>query len=180
MKRRRKTAATVGGAATVAEIAALITVGGPANATQPAAEVATVGQDLELTPQQARARLQQQAVLHQVSDQLPGSPDQAGRWIDTATGRLMVAVVNDREAAKVQRAGATPKLVSRSQAQLDNLLAKVDRIAGALRGLAQGSRPALLAAVRRRHLSPAAGQQDLQRHPDEHRERHRHLDPPHR
>jgi streptogrisin C len=119
MKRRRKTAATVGGAAVLASIAALVAVGGPASADQ----------------QQAAgpaALLQQQAVLHQVSDKLAPSPAQAGRWI--ADGKLNVAVTSEQEAAKVRQAGATPKLVSRSQAQLDALLAKVDKITRADRG----------------------------------------------
>lgn len=118
MKRRRKTAAALGGAAVVAAIAAiatLITVGGPASADQPTA-----------------APEARQAGLHQLSGKLPSSPDQAGRWI--AGGKLMVAVVNEQEAAKVRQAGATPQLVSRSQAELDRLLAKVDKITRADRG----------------------------------------------
>ncbi|WP_157630974.1 proprotein convertase P-domain-containing protein [Kribbella catacumbae] len=115
MKRPRR---TVGGAAVVAAIAALVTVGGPASANQQQAGVP--------------APLEQQAGLHQLSDKLPKSPDQAGRWI--ADGKLMVAVTNEQEAARVRQAGATPKLVSRSQAQLDNLLAKVDKITRADRG----------------------------------------------
>jgi streptogrisin C len=120
MKRRRKTTATVGGAAVLAAIAALVTVGGPASAVQPAGQ----GAQAQL--------LQQQAVLHQVSDKLPQSPDQAGRWI--ADGKLMVAVTNEREAAKVRQVGATPQLVTRNQAELDGLLAKVDKITRADRG----------------------------------------------
>ncbi|GAA0962241.1 hypothetical protein GCM10009554_79720 [Kribbella koreensis] len=116
MKRRRMMAATIGSAATLAAIAALVTVGGPASANQ------------QPTP----TVVQQQAVLHQVSDKLPKSPAQAGRWI--ADGKLMVAVTNEAEAAKVRQAGATPQLVSRSQAQLDALLAKVDKITRADRG----------------------------------------------
>ncbi|MDX6282413.1 MAG: streptogrisin [Kribbellaceae bacterium] len=116
MTRRRKTVAILGGAGV---IAALIAVGGPAGASQQA-----------VSPQQSVQ--QQQAVLHQVSDKLPQSPAQAGRWI--ADGKLMVAVTNEAEAAKVRQAGATPQLVSRSQAQLDELLAKVDKITRADRG----------------------------------------------
>lgn len=119
MKWRRKTAATVGGAAVVAAIAALVTIGGPAGAAQ--------------QPNELRARLQQQAVQHQISDKLPPSPSQAGRWID-ADGNLVIAVVNEQEAAKVRQAGATPKLVTRSQQQLDDLLAKVDKITRTDRG----------------------------------------------
>lgn len=75
-----------------------------------------------------------QLAVHQVSDRLPVSPDQAGRWIDAGTGKLMVAVTNEHEAARVRQAGATPELVSRSRQDLDDLLARVDRIARAARG----------------------------------------------
>ncbi|NEA36555.1 hypothetical protein G3I17_33625 [Streptomyces sp. SID13031] len=98
-------------------IAALVTVGGPASADQ---------QQSAAGPQ---AVLQQQAVLHQLSGKLSPSPAQAGRWI--ADGKLNVAVTTAQEAAKVKQAGATPKLVSRSQADLDALFAKVDKIATA-------------------------------------------------
>ncbi|MFI5709861.1 proprotein convertase P-domain-containing protein [Kribbella sp. NPDC051620] len=114
MTRRRKTVAVLGGAGV---IAALIAVGGPAGASQQVASQQVV---------------QQQAVLHQVSDKLPPSPAQAGRWI--ADGKLMVAVTNEAEAAKVRQAGATPQLVARSQAELEALLAKVDKITRADRG----------------------------------------------
>jgi streptogrisin C len=116
MKRRRMMAATIGSAATLAAIAALVAVGGPAGANQ----------------QPAATAVQQQAVLHQLSERLAPSPAQAGRWI--ADGKLMVAVTNEVEAAKVRQAGATPKVVSRSQAQLDALLAKVDKITRPDRG----------------------------------------------
>ena len=119
MNRRRKLAASIGGTAVVAAIAGLVTVGGPANATQPAPAPLDV--------------FQQQAVQHQISNKLPASPSQAGRWID-ATGKLVVAVVNEQEATRVRQAGATPKLVTRSQAQLDDLLATVDKITRADRG----------------------------------------------
>jgi streptogrisin C len=98
-------------------IAALITAGGPANANQAAAQPSPPDR---------------QATLHQLSGKLPKSPDQAGRWI--ADGKLMVAVINEQEAAKVRQAGATPKLVTRSQAELEALLAKVDKITRPDRG----------------------------------------------
>lgn len=120
MNRRRM---TVGGAAVIAAIAALVTVGGPASADQQAGGAELSSGDG--TPDR-------QAVLHQVSGKLPKSPNQAGRWI--ADGKLMVAVINEQEAARVRQAGATPKLVTRSQAQLEDLLAKVDKITRADRG----------------------------------------------
>ncbi|WP_405056031.1 proprotein convertase P-domain-containing protein [Kribbella sp. NBC_01505] len=64
---------------------------------------------------------------HQVSAQLPTGAGQAGRWIEN--GRLVVAVTSDTAAAQARAAGATPKTVTRTQQQLDGLLAKVDQIA---------------------------------------------------
>ncbi|MFC9693753.1 proprotein convertase P-domain-containing protein [Kribbella sp. NPDC056951] len=64
---------------------------------------------------------------HQVSEGLASSAGQAGRWIEN--GRLTVAVTSDAAAAQVRAAGANPKYVTRSQQQLDGLLAKVDQIA---------------------------------------------------
>ncbi|GAB3934441.1 hypothetical protein GCM10029976_043400 [Kribbella albertanoniae] len=64
---------------------------------------------------------------HQVSAALASSAGQAGRWIEN--GRLVVAVTSDAAAAQARAAGASPKYVTRSQQQLDGLLAKVDQIA---------------------------------------------------
>lgn len=69
----------------------------------------------------------------QVAAQLAPSPGQAGRWI--AHGRLMVAVVDETAAAQVRAAGAIPHYVERDQQQLDQLLARVDRIARSQQGL---------------------------------------------
>jgi len=110
---RRKPAALVGGAAVVATIACLAPLGGAALASQP-----------------SPSPLQQDA--HRVSAGLAPSSAQAGRWIEN--GKLMVAVVNEAEAARVRQAGATPKLVKRSTADLQLLLAKVDKAARAERG----------------------------------------------
>ncbi len=121
---RRKAVATLGGAAVVATIAALVPLGGAALAAQPAPRNQSVQQPVQV---------QQSLQAHAISAKLPSSQDQAGRWIDP-DGRLTVAVTNAREADRVRQSGATPKLVARSQAQLDDLLAKVDKIARADRG----------------------------------------------
>jgi len=104
MQRRRTTAVSLVGSA-VLTIGCLTLLGNPATAAEPAPP-------------------------HQISAGLPATPDQAGRWISD-DGRLMVAVVNEQAASRARAAGATPKLVTRSQAQLENLVAQVDRIARA-------------------------------------------------
>ncbi|GAA0608056.1 hypothetical protein HPO96_31295 [Kribbella sandramycini] len=57
----------------------------------------------------------------------PDSAGFAGRWIEN--GRLKIAVTTDAAAARVRAAGATPQYVQRDQQQLDQLMAKVDKIA---------------------------------------------------
>ncbi|MEU0093730.1 proprotein convertase P-domain-containing protein [Kribbella sp. NPDC006257] len=122
---RRKAVAALGGAAVLATVVSLVPLGGAALAAQPAPQVHQNQQ-----PTQVRQSLQ----AHAISAKLPSSQEQqAGRWIDPA-GRLVVAVTDAREAERVRQSGATPKLVTRSQAQLDALLAKVDKIARADRG----------------------------------------------
>ncbi|ONI78485.1 hypothetical protein BWI15_01015 [Kribbella sp. ALI-6-A] len=97
-----------------AVIAGLLAIAGPANAADRAQP--TPAQPHHPTP-------------HQISEQLPEAPDLAGRWI--ADGNLQVAVTTTQAAQRVRQAGATPKLVTRSQQQLNTLLAKVDKLARA-------------------------------------------------
>jgi streptogrisin C len=119
---RRKAAATIGGAAVVATIACLVPLGGAA--------LAASSDQNQSSPQPVQ--VQQSLQAHAISAKLPSSQEQAGRWIEN--GKLIVAVVNDQEAARVRQAGATPKLVTRNQADLQLLLAKVDKLARSDRG----------------------------------------------
>jgi streptogrisin C len=105
----------VGGALIVATIACLTPLGGAALAAQP-----------------WPAALSQQDALHRISAKLAPDSAQAGRWIED--GKLMVAVTNEAEAARVRKSGATPKLVTRNLTDLQLLLAKVDKLARAERG----------------------------------------------
>lgn len=65
-----------------------------------------------------------------VSAKIPNAADLAGRWVNN-DGRLVVAVTSAQAAARVRAAGAVPQQVARSQADLDLLRAKVDRVARA-------------------------------------------------
>jgi S1-C subfamily serine protease len=48
-------------------------------------------------------------------------------YVDAATGRTVVAVTDDAAAAAVRAAGATPRVVERSAAQLDRLMTRIDK-----------------------------------------------------
>lgn len=106
---RRRRTMMIGGSAVVGLVAGLVAIGGPATAAQPS----------PTAPQQVSPQ--------QVSERLPKASDLAGRWI-ADDGKLHVAVTGSAAADRVRRAGGTPKLVARSQQQLDELLAKVDKI----------------------------------------------------
>ncbi|MDN3353621.1 S1 family peptidase [Actinomadura sp. DC4] len=53
----------------------------------------------------------------------------AGSYLDPATGRLVVTVTDGTDAQSVRAAGATPRLVDRSGADLEKAKAKLDRSA---------------------------------------------------
>jgi len=55
-----------------------------------------------------------------------GASHTAGVYLDAATGRTVVNVTDTATAAAVRTAGATPRLVSRSGQQLDQLMARLD------------------------------------------------------
>jgi streptogrisin D len=61
----------------------------------------------------------------------------AGAYVD-ASGRLTVNVLGARAAAQVRAAGATPKLVTRSNASLERVRAALDAAAGAPAGSSWG------------------------------------------
>ncbi|QNE23178.1 hypothetical protein F1D05_27040 [Kribbella qitaiheensis] len=114
----------IGGAAVVATIACLAPLGGVALAAESSPSPQALASH--------SVAQSQQVALHRLSDGLASTSAQAGRWIEN--GQLMVAVVNDPEAARVRKEGATPKLVKRTMTDLQLLLAKVDKAARQERG----------------------------------------------
>jgi len=91
--------------------------------------VDAVARDLGISTTAARTRLDQQAEAHLVADRLPSVPN-SGLWFDAATGKLTVAVTTSAAAEVVKAVGAQPKLVTRSQAELDSIFAAVPKSAG--------------------------------------------------
>ena len=87
--------------------------------------------DLGLTAEQSRVRQAHEAAAPVVEQQLRATLGDrfAGAWFAPAEGRLIVGVVNSRDAAAVRAAGATPVVVARSEKQLAGLKSALDRTA---------------------------------------------------
>lgn len=95
--------------------------------TRPGGLVEALARDLDLTPGQARQRLDDQREAQQVAAALPRSVrgQSAGWWLDTGSGDLVVAVTTETAAAAVETAGARSVNVERDRARLERLSAKV-------------------------------------------------------
>jgi streptogrisin C len=91
--------------------------------------------DLGLTASEAKARLaaDDRAARTEKSMRDSLGTSFAGTWLDASSGTVHVAVTDQAAAAKVRAAGATPKLVARSQASLTTIKNKLD--AGATRAV---------------------------------------------
>ncbi|ROP38580.1 alpha-lytic protease prodomain-containing protein [Saccharothrix texasensis] len=91
--------------------------------------VAAMARDLRLTPDQARARIQREAVATRTESTLKArlGPGFAGAWLNADATELVVGVTAASQIQAVEAEGARPALVARSLAQLDALKAKLDR-----------------------------------------------------
>ncbi|HEY8372543.1 MAG TPA: S1 family peptidase [Pseudonocardiaceae bacterium] len=91
---------------------------------------AAMQRDLGLTAEQATARLAQEKVANEAEKSLRGTLGAAfgGAHFDAAKGKLVVGITDLSVADKVRKAGAEPKLVSRSEAQLDSIKSKLDSV----------------------------------------------------
>lgn len=122
-------------AASVATPARSATAAGPVAAVATAAGsdemFAALQRDLRLTAEQARTRLARDSRAVRVDGQLRAElgPRFAGSWLDATAGTLVVAVTDAAGAEKVTAAGARPKVVARSAAQLARTKDRLDRAA---------------------------------------------------
>ncbi|MEU8778737.1 carbohydrate-binding protein [Streptomyces sp. NPDC048606] len=94
--------------------------------------LAAMGRDLGLTPTQAETRLAHEAEAGATAARLRLTLGAAfaGAWVDGAdAGTLTVATTRPADTAVIRAAGATPKLVTRSLADLDTAKAALDRAA---------------------------------------------------
>jgi streptogrisin C len=90
--------------------------------------MAAMQRDLSLTADESSARLKKEAWAAGTERTLRTTlgDDFAGAWMTAKGTDLTVAVTTDTAAAAVQAAGATPKLVERSESQLTTLKTRLD------------------------------------------------------
>ncbi|MFD1323164.1 carbohydrate-binding protein [Micromonospora sonneratiae] len=103
-------------------------VGAGAPAGMEPAAFAALQRDLKLTPAQARERLAKEdhaARAQQVLRQTLGA-GYAGTWLSGDGSTVNVAVTDRAHEKAVRAIGATPKLVARSEAQLDTVVSRLD------------------------------------------------------
>ncbi len=85
--------------------------------------------DLHLTPEQAQRRLTSEAVAarleHSLREELGDTF--GGAWMNEDGSKLVVGVTDAARADAVRRAGAEPRLVARSEKQLEKVKAELDR-----------------------------------------------------
>jgi hypothetical protein len=125
-------AAALAAALAVPGLSAARTTSSPAAGGAQAAAVRSLVQSLGITQQEAAQRLRAQSAQTAAADQLTRSLGQhaAGAYVDSATGGLVVNVLDSASAATVRAAGAQPRLVTRSMARLEQIKAALDRAAG--------------------------------------------------
>jgi streptogrisin C len=132
--RSKFVAATCGTALVAGVLAVAYSAGSPATAADvvPDATVNGVAQAAGISADQARTRLLRQEDAHRLLKALPQSlrGQSAGHWFDAGTGKLTLAVTDEKVAKVARAAGADAKVVSRSQAELDRLLTSVRNLVG--------------------------------------------------
>ena len=85
--------------------------------------------DLGLTADGARRRLMAEAAAVRVEGTLRAELGErfGGAWMNADGSQLVVGVTTDADAARVRRAGAVPQRVARTQAELEQVKAELDR-----------------------------------------------------
>lgn len=139
MNRRRMltvgvTLATVGAAAAITVPAMATTERRPEPPAAAEPELlAALQRDLGLTADQARSRLTAERNATRTVADLRKSiaADWGGAWLSADAGQLTVAVTDPALAESIRAAGAEPKVVTRSAAELDAVKQQLDERAGA-------------------------------------------------
>jgi streptogrisin C len=137
MDRRR--ALTIGlvvataGAAAAVTIPAVATTRGPTPGGPEPELLSALQRDLGITEDQARTRLtSERSASRTIADLKRGAADAwAGAWLSADATTLNVAVTDPGLAERVRAAGAEPKVVSRSAANLDTVKRTLDTNADA-------------------------------------------------
>lgn len=103
---------------------------GPQDGAPPPAgdQVVALQRDLGLTSGQVSTRLAKEAWATDTTGWMRGELGTAfaGAWLDAEARDLTIGVTNREAAAMVRAAGATPRLVGRSEADLDRLKQRLD------------------------------------------------------
>ncbi|MEU8682544.1 S1 family peptidase [Streptomyces sp. NPDC048611] len=105
---------------------------GPASRPSPRGMLDAMRRDLGLTAVQVRTRLAQETDAHRAAAAVRRalSTPPAGMWFDRTTGKLVVAVTGAADAQVVRAAGAVPKTVPHSWAELTALVRQITGRAG--------------------------------------------------
>jgi streptogrisin C len=101
--------------------------------------LAALQRDLHLTAEQAKARLAIDAKASGIEQKLRGGLGArfGGVWLTPGANEIVVAVTDESKAAEVRAAGATPKVVKRSESQLAAAKSTLDnKAAGAPKSVA--------------------------------------------
>ncbi|MGY0237117.1 alpha-lytic protease prodomain-containing protein [Longispora urticae] len=114
--------------AAVTLTAALLPVTASAADPVPDGMIAGLQRDLGLTAAEARTRLAQQGTADRIAAALGRDLAQSA-WFDSTTGKLTVAVTDRATADRVRAAGAVPKAVARSHAELTGLTRQLGALA---------------------------------------------------
>ncbi|WP_026425178.1 alpha-lytic protease prodomain-containing protein [Actinokineospora inagensis] len=93
--------------------------------------LAAMARDFKITPDQARQRMarEQKATANEQALRTTLGPAFGGAWLDAGATTFTVALTDASKADQVRGLGAVPKVVSRSESQLNDAKAKLDRTA---------------------------------------------------
>lgn len=142
MLRRRTAIAAATAAVAALGISTLPSVAGaeeaaPTKAEQSATEGAAPGllkameRDLDLTTDQAKARIANEAEALKLEPTLRKDVGSqfAGSWVTGKTAKLVIATTDSSEAAAIEKAGATAKVVDHSMKSLEKTMKQLDKAA---------------------------------------------------
>ncbi|MFT7839562.1 alpha-lytic protease prodomain-containing protein [Saccharothrix sp. BKS2] len=121
-------AAVLGAAGLAAALTTTASAGPPPRTDPDGGLVAAMARDFRITPDQARDRLDREAAAAVTERTLKArlGPAFAGAWLEADARELVVGVTTASQVQSVRDAGATPRLVPRTLAQLDALKARLD------------------------------------------------------
>lgn len=129
MTRRTVAVAVLGAAGLASALATTANAGPLPHEAVDGGMVAAMARDLRLTPDQARARLDREAVAARTESVLKArlGPGFAGAWMAADASGLVVGVTDVSQIQAVEAAGARAEVVGRSLAELDAVKARLDR-----------------------------------------------------